>query len=145
MKYFTLVELCKSKQAGIEGYNNYPTPVQSDCLVRLVDNILDPAREELGQPITVNSGYRSPRLNAYWNGAAKSQHMKGEAADIVCATPELTRRLFDILRRRGGFDQLIWEKGDDNAPGWIHVSYTIKKENRGEVLRTRNGKDYFVI
>ena len=145
MTYFTIQELCRSDAAAKIGYNNYPTPAQCDCLVRLVENILDPARKELGAAITVTSGYRCPRLNTYLKGATSSQHLKGEAADLVCATLALTRRLFDILRRRGGFDQLIYEKGDDKAPAWVHVSYTIKKANRGEVLRTKNGKDYYRI
>lgn len=41
-------------------------------------------RDYVGQPIKVNSGYRSPEYNATIPGAAKnSQHIYGKAADIV--------------------------------------------------------------
>jgi uncharacterized protein YcbK (DUF882 family) len=43
----------------------------------LVLNILDPLREAYGEPIIVNSGYRSVELNRAINGAKSSQHVKG--------------------------------------------------------------------
>ena len=48
----------------------------------LVEAVLDPARERLGKPITVNSGYRCPLHNSKVGGVANSQHMHGEAADV---------------------------------------------------------------
>ena len=51
----------------------------------LVANVLDPAREKLGQPITVNSGYRCKEHNVKVGGVVGSQHLRGEAADITCA------------------------------------------------------------
>lgn len=47
--------------------------------------MLDPARERLGKPIMVNSGYRCPLKNKAVGGVPNSQHLKGEAADITCA------------------------------------------------------------
>ena len=49
----------------------------------LVREVLDPARERFGGPIRVNSGYRCPKHNLAVGGVRGSQHMKGEAADIV--------------------------------------------------------------
>lgn len=145
MRYFTITELCRSTEATKRGINNYPTPAQADALVALVENILDPARALLGKAVTVTSGYRCPRLNTAVGGASNSQHTKGEAADLQCATPSDTARLFNILRNQGGFDQLIWEKGDDKAPSWVHVSYASNGKQRGEVLRTKNGRIYYHI
>ena len=39
-------------------------------------------RDELGQPITITSGYRSPAHNAAVGGATRSQHLYGTAADF---------------------------------------------------------------
>ena len=50
--------------------------------VRLVE-LLDVVREHFGKPITINSGIRCPAHNAAVGGASKSEHMYGEAADIV--------------------------------------------------------------
>ena len=44
--------------------------------------ILDEARERLGVPIIVSSGYRCPVHNANIGGASQSYHMRGMAADI---------------------------------------------------------------
>jgi uncharacterized protein YcbK (DUF882 family) len=44
---------------------------------------LQKIRDVWGEPISINSGYRSPELNAKTEGAApKSYHMKGMAADL---------------------------------------------------------------
>lgn len=44
---------------------------------------LEVLRAELGKPITIISGYRSPEHNAAVDGATHSQHMLGAASDIV--------------------------------------------------------------
>ena len=48
----------------------------------LVANVLDPAREKLGQPITVNSGYRCKEHNVKVGGAVGSQHLRGERSNV---------------------------------------------------------------
>lgn len=70
----------------------------------LVEAVLDPARERLGKPITVSSGYRCPLHNATVGGVANSQHMRGEAADVCCAD---NKRLAEIIEANGKYDQLI--------------------------------------
>ena len=39
-------------------------------------------RDELGVPVRVNCGYRCPKHNTEVNGAKKSKHMLGHAADL---------------------------------------------------------------
>ena len=92
----------------------------------LVRNVLDPARERLGQPIVVNSGYRCPKHNIAVGGAVNSQHIRGEAADICCADNLM---LLDIIREIHNFDQLII------YPTFLHVSYRRSGANRHQVLR----------
>lgn len=125
MKYFTIQELTESATAKRLKIDNRPKIEAAQSLIYLVETVLDPARRLFGNPIKVNSGYRSPALNKAVKGAPTSQHMKGEAADITSSD---NSRLFEILKSLP-FDQLIWE----NDGEWIHVS--LKKEgNRGQIL-----------
>lgn len=50
--------------------------------LRLVQ-ILQQVRDHFGQPVTINSGYRTKAHNAAVGGVAGSQHVLGKAADIV--------------------------------------------------------------
>lgn len=77
MKFFTIAELCKSTTADRLGINNRCRQEHVTALTALVDNVLDPLRTWWGKPITVNSGYRCPELNAAVRGSKTSQHMKG--------------------------------------------------------------------
>lgn len=131
-KYFTLDELIVTKTK----YVNVPGVTERIALMQLVKNVLEPLREMLGEPITVNSGYRSPVVNKEIGGATNSQHVKGEAADIKCSD---NAKLFRLIRENFVFDQLIWEAGDDNQPDWVHVSYKTQG-NRCEVLKMKNKK-----
>lgn len=126
-KYFTLDELTTTST----GLINSPNRNEIISLSELVKNVLDPVREQIGMPIKVNSGYRSPLVNKQIGGAATSQHVKGEAADLDCAD---NAKLFNMICDNFVFDQLIWEGGDDSQPAWVHVSYKTQG-NRGEVLR----------
>jgi len=52
--------------------------------------------------ITPSGGYRNPEHNRALGGAAKSQHMEGRAADIVCSLG--AKRLHDLVIK-------LWEQG----------------------------------
>lgn len=45
--------------------------------------VLQSIRSRFGQPVTINSAYRTPQKNAAVGGAAQSQHCYGTAADIA--------------------------------------------------------------
>ena len=143
--YFTIDELCKSTKAKLLGISNTPSKEVARNLQELIDHVLDPARREFGFPITVTSGYRCYALNVAVGGASNSQHVKGQAADLTYSqNPNMNATLFYIIREQGNFDQLIYERGNDNAPAWVHVSYNPNlTKQRGEVLRTNDGKTYY--
>jgi hypothetical protein len=122
MKHFTLQELTATNT----GLENTPSQLQIDNLNFLVDNVLDPLRELLGQPITVNSGFRSPEVNARVGGATNSQHLFGQAADIVCSD---NQKLFDLIKDNLPYDQLI----NEYDLKWIHVSFS-NIHNRKQIL-----------
>lgn len=139
-KYFSLSELTRSSTALKEGIPNDPNEAQIKDLKRLMD-YLDKVREAFGKAIIVTSGFRSPELNDRIGGSDKSQHMKGQAADIRPHDIKELRLLFATIRKVGGFDQLIYEEPAGRTP-WIHVSIApTNRPPRGEVKRW-DGRTY---
>lgn len=134
MKYFTLKELTKSATAIRNKIDNTPTKEQESNLIQLVENILDPLREEYGKPIIVESGFRNNKVNALVGGSKTSQHLTGQAADIhtVEDTPQENKKLFDLIKKLHlPFDQLI----DEYDFNWVHVSYSPR--NRRQILKIK--------
>ena len=129
----------RSQTAARRGIDNTPPPVVVERLQALCVNVLEPLRALARAPIHITSGYRSQRLNRAIGGASTSQHVLGEAADLVM--PGLgSGEIFNLIRRSGlDFDQMI-EEGT-----WIHLSYTTRRPNRRECLRAWfiNGKAYY--
>lgn len=134
MKYFSIRELINSDTAKKYGIDNTPGIIEENNIKRLIDEILDPIREEYGSPIRVSSGYRCKKLNDAVGGSKTSQHMKGEAADLIPVDGD-TRRLFYLIKEmidnkeiRCG--QLIWEYGTQTKPKWVHISLPGKSINQ---------------
>ena len=114
--YFTLSELLRSDTAAARSIDNAPSHDVIRRLNALMDECLDPVRELWGKPI---------------GGAAASQHMKGEAADITTGSVADNLRLFERIAASAiPFDQLI----DENRGRWIHISYRADGKNRRQVL-----------
>ncbi len=130
MKYFTMRELTSSATAEARRIDNTPTTEAAVRLTTLVTHVLDPLREMYGKPITVNSGYRCPQLNAAVGGAKTSQHMRGEAADITAGSKEENKKLFELIRKNLPFDQLL----NESDYSWVHVSYVSPEKNRKQTL-----------
>lgn len=116
--HFTIRELTRSATATRLGIDNTPPPEAVDALYRLINEVLEPARTQLGIPIYVNSGYRCRALNAAVGGVARSYHLYGRATDLTTGTTAGNRRLYAILRTLP-HRELIWERGGL----WIHVAW----------------------
>ena len=143
MKYFTIQELTKSATAQRKGIDNTPSVQVRANLTALIEKVLDPLREAYGKPIIVTSGYRCEKLNKAVGGAASSQHVKGEAADIrsVQDTPEENKKLFDLIVKLGlPFDELINEYGYD----WVHVSFGSRHRRQKLKAVKKNGRTSYV-
>ena len=120
MRNFTIQELTASTTATAKKINNDPTPEISENLKQLVDKVLDPLRDAYGKTIRVNSGYRSPALNAAVKGSKTSQHVKGQAADITAGNKQENKKLFELAQELNlPYCQLIDEKNFS----WVHISY----------------------
>ena len=80
--------------------------------------------------VKINSAFRGPSVNAAVGGSKTSQHMKGEAADIV-ATAVSVEELHRWICAESGlaFGQCILEKSSPSKPfSWVHVSLGTKRE-----------------
>jgi len=137
-KNFVLSEITRSNTAKRLGISNEPTKKHMESLQRIITNLIQPMRDELG-PIRISSGYRNPELNRAIGGSSKSQHCKGEALDLqfwkngqMC-----NKEIYDWILDSGlEFDQMINEF--DFA--WIHISLR-KDKNRKSVLEAFKDKD----
>lgn len=121
---FTLKELTDSDTAKKKGLDNTPTLQVIENLTTLAENILQPVRDHYGKSVKVNSGYRSPEVNASVGGSKTSDHCKGQAADIEIngiANGDLAQWIASNLK----FTQVILEFYTKGIPdsGWVHVSY----------------------
>lgn len=134
--YFTMEELTYSPTALREGWRNKTTLEVEANLMSLIAMVLNPARAHMGMPVYVTSGFRSPDVNRAIGGAPKSQHMKGQAADISTGKVYKNIEMFAYIRDNLVFDQLILEDGGR----WIHVSYVTGRKNRKQVLEITDGK-----
>jgi hypothetical protein len=130
-EHFSLEEMVASSTASIRGIDNYPLQPEIDNLKLLCEEVLEPARIALGEPLTITSGYRSPELNRAVNGAKTSHHVRGMAADVVCSN---NSKLLQWIANHCKFTQLISEKGTIQNPAWVHVSYD-KNDLKNQVLR----------
>lgn len=134
-KYFTVNELCKSDTARVKGIDNTPNATQISNMEELIKNVLDPLREAYGKPINVNSGFRCTALNKVVGGVSSSQHVEGKAADISSNNKGDNAIIFELVKSlKLPFDQLIWEKGNNHYPDWIHISYN-KFNTRQQILK----------
>lgn len=131
--HLELEEVCHSDTALRKGIDNNPPKELYSVLRQTANKIFEPAREHFNRPIIVSSGYRSPLLNKTIGGEPTSQHMKGEALDMVATAPFTNIDLFLFLLNNIEFDQLIAEDYLNGQPKWIHCSYTSAKPNRKEV------------
>ena len=129
-KDFSLSEMTNSRKATASNIQNAPNDEQIANLRALCEQILQPARDKIGRAITVNSGFRSSALNVAVGGAASSQHLQGEAADITMSDKNSNMELFAIIRDLGNYDQLIDEKNFS----WIHVSWKRAGNNRKQAF-----------
>lgn len=136
-EHFTMSEMLHSDEAVRRRIWNGANREQETNLQALMSAVLEPLRQRYGRPITVLSGFRNETLNRVVGGVRNSQHLKGEAVDITTGSKLENQRLARlVVEMRLPFDQLI----DEAGYAWVHVSYKRIGDNRGQILRMRNGK-----
>ncbi len=123
-EHFTLEEMVRSRMAELHGIVNTPSANEIANLRLLCKKILEPARLEIGMPITVTSGFRSERVNRLVGGVRGSLHLIGKAADITCSD---NARLYEVLQELPCFELITYRYKGPILSGSInrfHVSFT---------------------
>lgn len=105
--------------ALISSIENLPSWSIVENLRVLAVSVLDPIRVAWGQPLVVNSGYRSPELNVAVGGVPTSAHMDGCAVDITLCSWS-TRKISELYN-------LIANMVDDGVIDIDQVIYYRKK------------------
>jgi len=121
--HFSLSEFEVSNYAERHSIDNTASNVIIARLTDLAVNVLEPLRSKFG-PLHISSGYRCEELNEGIGGASSSQHMFGEAADVISHSVseyELAKWAFENIKE---FDQCIYEGR------WLHISYSTRHLNR---------------
>jgi hypothetical protein len=133
---FSFSEFVFSETALRLGIPNIP-PIECRLDILRLARWLQTLRNRLSKkynrdiPISVTSGYRSPRLNKKIRGSKTSDHMKGLAADIKIHgfTVSQAQALIVELMADCPYDQCI-----DEFSGWIHIGLA----EDGEMPRMQN-------
>lgn len=134
---FSISELVHSDTAVRNNINNMPDINSLDCLLNLIYFVLQPLRDAVQKPINISSGFRNSEVNRLVGGAVdrygnpKSQHCKGQAADITIKgmTP---KQIIDFIKKSNiEYDQLINEYDK-----WVHISF-VKNQNRKQCFEIK--------
>lgn len=127
----TWKDLCKSNVASAWEIDNVPGDTEIACLEALIRYVVNPIVDRYPYA-SISSGFRCRKLNQMVGGVDNSQHVKGQAVDLVVVIPgetvkksimELYKYVVDNLR----FDQLIV------YPTFVHISYVVSG-NRMEII-----------
>lgn len=141
-KNFSLHEMLATDHRKFDAEQYNPPAEVVESLRLLAEHVLQPLRDAVGSPIRVNSGYRCPSLNKAIGGAKTSQHMSGQAADIIDLVHGNEFLFKKIKELKLPFDQLI----DEFGFRWVHVSYDPAR-HRGDILQAQKdakGKTHYV-
>ena len=96
-EHFTLEEMTASETARKMHIDNTPPDIVIKNLKILCTQVLEPARQRYGHPLTISSGFRCMKLNRIVGGQPNSYHLKGMAADIRISDFQCAIRLAELL------------------------------------------------
>ena len=140
-EHVSLKEGVKSHTATRLNIDNVPCDLDLINMKTIAEKVFEPLRKFVGGPISINSFYRSPKLNSAIGGSTSSQHCKGCALDIDDTYGHKTNaEMFEYIKCNLDYDQMIWEFGDDTNPDWVHISYVSEDANRRRLLKATKVK-----
>jgi len=147
-KNFHIKEFERSVLAAANDINNTAPDHVVSRLKVLCEEVLQPAHDLIGDIvghdsyyIRITSGYRSEKLNGLVGGSSTSFHRYGAAdCELYIKGAENNTLLYEIIKARGVFTELIWEYVEDGAldhpedmPKWVHVAYDSSQPDRQEL------------
>ena len=117
--YFTFKELVTTDT----DFPNYPSTWEHIVNLVELESVLTNIREQFGEPIIVNSAFRTPEVNAAVKGSKNSYHLQGRAADIRPSFYPSTdykdnfQRLVDVIKQHEHYlTEVIY------YPTFIHIA-----------------------
>ena len=122
-QHFTLEEMTASKTARKMHIDNTPSSDAIKNLKILCTQILEPARQRFGRPLTITSGFRCSKLNRLVGGKPNSYHLKGMAADIRISDFQSAKRLVELLNEQQLCDLVLVEYSRAGGQ-WLHVQFS---------------------
>lgn len=131
---FDFKEFEESATAKANGIVNVITSFEvRDAVKELVVTVLQPLRSMINREAHINSGYRCAKLNAIIpNSSTTSQHIKGEAADVVFKNVQPV----DVARMAKKldlpYDQIIL------YPTFCHISHKKGGPQRKKILYNKS-------
>ena len=132
--HFTLEELTVTNT----GLNNAPDATALARLKAVAAKMEDVRTLLGGKPITINSAYRNPQVNAAVGGVSNSAHALGYAVDFTCAA---FGSPYDVCKKIAAssiqFDQLIHERR-----AWVHISFDSSRNRRQLLTLPVTGSEY---
>ena len=123
---FSMSELIYSDTAIKNNINNMPDINSLDNILNLIVFCLQPIREKFG-PIKVTSGYRCSKLNKLVGGQINSNHLFGNAADIIPLKANF-KQVYDFITNNLEYDECFIETNKQGVK-WLHIAYR-KNTNR---------------
>jgi zinc D-Ala-D-Ala carboxypeptidase len=119
--HFTFNELTCTNLSALQVANRKEAELYMKPLKALAE-MLEVVRKRFGAVIVL-SGFRGPALNTAVGGSSESQHLRGEAADIVCKKGCTLEDLHKWIVTESGirFGQCILEKPPKRM-AWVHLS-----------------------
>jgi len=122
---FSLAEMCRSARAEECGIDNTAPPSAVENGIALARDILQPLRDHYDAAVSTWSWFRCAALNREVGGAATSQHLTADAADVNVAGRSAHEVAWWIAQSDLPFDQVIWERKPSGVE-WVHVSRAAK-------------------
>lgn len=138
-KNFQYWEFVASETAIKNGIKNIPNETEWQNIEFLVKEVVQPLRDKLGIPLTINSGFRCDKLNKLTGGSDTSFHRLGCAVDLD--THKIP--LIDVLEcayNLPKWSEIIAEYFPD---GWVHIAY--KKGDDRKMLKLKDNKHNFSL
>ncbi len=135
--HFHLSETSKDTLATRLGIDNTPPKILHHNLTLVAQNILEPIRDEYGEPFAPKSWYRSEKLNKMIGAKSDSSHRQGLAVDIELLgwdNEDFAHWCAEYL----DYDRVILEYYDAKLPksGWVHLQImSDETAHRHEFMR----------
>ena len=139
---FTMNEFIRSSAGEKMGINNTPPPELIPALLATAQ-MLERIRELTMAPIKILSGYRSKDVNQIVGGAKNSDHMRGQAVDIICpgfGSPFALASLIADNLASASVGRVIYER--KRHIQWVHVSTATPSNGREKILTICDARIY---